>query len=189
LAWIGPLSKGYVFQGQGQFVSVAPGVASAVSSLNVICSRSGLTIDWHEWACQRVISRVTKTESTVSVAAGDGDGFEELCASRFSALGWHVTSTPRTGDQGVDLLARRGGLTVAVQCKNYGDPAGNSCVQEVYAGARFHEADFSIVLARSGFTTSARSLASRLGVKLDHPDLLLPARASELDAFVRPPSQ
>ena len=44
----------------------------------------------------------------------------------------HVEVTVECGDQGVDILAVRGGKTYAIQCKNYAGAVGNAAVQEAY---------------------------------------------------------
>ena len=75
-----------------------------------------------------------------------GFEFEEYMAQVLRDNGFrHVEVTVECGDQGVDILAVRGGKTYAIQCKNYAGAVGNAAVQ---------------------FTTSARELAESTGVEL-----------------------
>lgn len=107
----------------------------------------------------------------------DGISYEREVGARLSRLGWDVTYTPASGDQGVDLLAALRDRRVAIQCKNYSAPVGNGAVQEVFAGATFYAAQRAIVVAPNGFTPAALQLASSLGVECLHHDQLAAALA------------
>jgi hypothetical protein len=63
-------------------------------------------------------------------------------------------------------MARREGLSVAIQCKRYSKPVGNKAVQEVFAAKQFASADHACVIGTGGFTRSARELAGATGVVL-----------------------
>ena len=68
-----------------------------------------------------------------------GFEFEEYMAQVLRDNGFrHVEVTVECGDQGVDILAVRGGKTYAIQCKNYAGAVGNAAVQEAYAGAEYY---------------------------------------------------
>ena len=45
--------------------------------------------------------------------------FEELCAETYRKRGYAVSETARGADGGVDLVLRRGGERIFVQCKHY----------------------------------------------------------------------
>ena len=49
-------------------------------------------------------------------------------------LGYTVKFTPKSGDDGIDILAEKEGLTIAVQCKNYVAKVGASEIRD-FAGA------------------------------------------------------
>ena len=89
------------------------------------------------------------------IASMSGLEFERYMASVFEALGYDAKLVGGAGDQGVDLVLRKGAEVVAVQCKNYAQPVGNRPVQEIYAGARYHGVDRSWVVAPEGFTKGA----------------------------------
>lgn len=92
--------------------------------------------------------------------------FEEECACCLKDSGFDVEMTRKTGDFGVDLIARKNGLSYAVQCKALGMPAGISSVQEVIAGRLHYATDYALVVSTQGFTASARQLAQTASVML-----------------------
>jgi restriction system protein len=94
--------------------------------------------------------------------------FETFCAQVLSRAGWKTSTTKRSGDQGVDVLAEKDGKCVILQCKLYSHPVGNKAVQEAFAGARYVGAAAAVVVSNAGFTTSAKQLARSLGVHLVH---------------------
>ncbi len=102
---------------------------------------------------------------TDEISSG-GVEFEIWCAEKIREQGWDVSMTPITGDQGVDLIARRGQTSVAIQCKNYTGAIGNSAVQQIFAGQKHALANFACVIGTGGFTKSAFEIASITKVAL-----------------------
>lgn len=149
-----------------KFVTRNPAVSSAVVVLQELDSALRLEVDWVEFIVGVVDRSISPAVDLPEVGDGDGIGFEYACAAILERCGWVVTVTQATGDQGVDLLVKRNGFTVAIQCKNTTQPVGNSAVQEIFAGKSFYEAAAAVVVSRSGFTPSAVQLASRLAVAL-----------------------
>lgn len=97
----------------------------------------------------------------------DGIGYEEWCASWLARNGFHnVTKTKASNDQGIDLIAERGGLSWGFQCKYYTSSVGNEAVQQAYAGKAYYGLDKAGVLCNTVFTNSARKLAEETGVEL-----------------------
>lgn len=99
--------------------------------------------------------------------------FESFCADVLESQGWKTRLTKSSGDQGIDIIAERGGITMVVQCKKYSAPIGNGAVQEVHAGKGFARADVATVVSNMPFTPSARELANVLGVMLVHHSELM----------------
>ena len=96
-----------------------------------------------------------------------GEEFEEYCARVLRSNGFrHVELTRMGGDQGVDILAIRGGESWAVQCKNYSGAVGNSAVQEVAAGQVYYGCDRAAVVCPGSYTRAAVELAEANGVDL-----------------------
>lgn len=96
----------------------------------------------------------------------DGIDFEHWCASQLRLQGWQVQVSKSSGDQGVDVIARREGCSVAIQCKRYSQPVGNKAVQEIFSAKKFASTDHACVIGTGGFTRSARELAGATGVLL-----------------------
>jgi len=89
-----------------------------------------------------------------------GVEFEEFVASQLRTRGWGVTRTASTGDYGVDLIAKKDGNRMAVQCKRLARAVGIAAVQQVVSGARHHGCNQAVVVTNQGFTTAARQLAT-----------------------------
>jgi|GEM_PF-5028228 len=97
-----------------------------------------------------------------------GQDYERHCARLLEEGGWKVTFTPTSGDQGVDLIAVKDSVTLALQCKWYSSPVGNAAVQEVLAGAAFIKAHAAAVVTNATYTPAARTLAAATDVYLLH---------------------
>lgn len=97
----------------------------------------------------------------------EGHDFENWCAEALRNSGFsNVTVTPGSGDQGVDVVAEKGGLKYAVQCKRYNSDLGNTPVQEVFTGARFYNCHVGVVITNRNFTSGAKDAAAATGVLL-----------------------
>lgn len=103
----------------------------------------------------------------------DGMDFEELACEILLANGFEIAeNTPASGDYGVDILARKEGISYAIQCKRYLEPVGLDAVQQVYAGRAYYECHVAVVLTNQRFTANAQHLADKLGVVLWDRDTL-----------------
>lgn len=98
----------------------------------------------------------------------DGHSYEAMVAELLAQRGYSVHLTKTTGDQGVDIIAKKEGLVFAVQCKRYSRTVGNAAVQEVIAGMKFYGADFGAVVTNSQFSQSAHDLANVSSILLLH---------------------
>ncbi|MQX35678.1 restriction endonuclease [Roseospira navarrensis] len=98
----------------------------------------------------------------------DGYAFERFCAGLLDRAGWTTEVTAASQDQGVDIIATRDGVRVAIQCKKYGGPVGNKAVQEA-STARLHaRCRHAAVVTNATFTRSASALAQSSSVLLLH---------------------
>ena len=102
-------------------------------------------------------------ESTMS-----GIDYEFYCAKLLREAGWDAQVSQASGDQGVDIIAKMGSTSVAVQCKKYSSAVGNKAVQEVTAGKVFYDANHAVVITNSTYTASAYDLAEKTNVFLTH---------------------
>ena len=92
--------------------------------------------------------------------------FEQHVAQLFEYQGYSTMLTPRTGDQGVDVIARRGEQVIAIQCKRYADPAPNTAVQAVHSGSKYYGCSEAALVCLGGFSRAATELAGAVSVKL-----------------------
>lgn len=96
-----------------------------------------------------------------------GVQFEEWVIGEIKRAGiTSVLPTKRTGDQGADIIAGYGGITVVIQAKCYQRSVGNDAVQEVHAAKAHYRADQAWAVTNARFTPSARRLANSTGVRL-----------------------
>lgn len=102
-----------------------------------------------------------------------GTDFETLTCDILASNGFDIAeSTQASVDFGVDILARKDGVSYAIQCKRYTSPVGIDAVQQIYAGRAYYECHVAVVLTNQYFTSNARKLADKLGVVLWDRDRL-----------------
>lgn len=96
-----------------------------------------------------------------------GEEYELACCQQLKQHGFsNVETTPRTGDHGIDILARRAGKNYAIQCKYYSSPVGNHAIQEALSGCKYYNCDIPVVLTNNIFTHNAIDEAEKVGVQL-----------------------
>jgi len=96
----------------------------------------------------------------------NGVEFEEFVANIFRLEGYSVEMTQTTGDHGIDLLMRKGNQIVAVQCKRWDAPVGESVVRDFFGSLMGVGAQFGYLVASSTFTSRAYSFAHNKPMKL-----------------------
>lgn len=102
----------------------------------------------------------------------NGYEFEQLCASYLARIDFdNIDITPKSGDQGIDIIAHKDGYSYGIQCKFYQKSVSNRAVQEAFSGAKYYGCDIPVVLTNSVYTKSAKELATTIGVELWHIDL------------------
>lgn len=102
-----------------------------------------------------------------------GTDFEVLTCDILASNGFDIAeSTQASVDFGVDVLARKDGVSYAIQCKRYHSPVGIDAVQQIYAGRAYYECHVAVVLTNQYFTSNAKKLADKLGVVLWDRDML-----------------
>jgi len=113
----------------------------------------------------------------------DPFNFELLLGMIFEAQGYRFEETPKSGDQGADVLLEKAGERTVAQAKLYSQPVGNGAVQEAIAAKTYFRCHVAMVVTNNTFTASARDLAVRASVQLvDRIGLI-----SMIDAFNRSP--
>lgn len=104
--------------------------------------------------------------------------YEQFITKALENHGWDARQTATTGDQGIDVIAKKNGIKMVIQCKLYSQPVGNAAIQEAISGKVFEQADLAAVVSNATFTKSAQQLATSAGVLLLHHEQL-----SELEAM------
>lgn len=138
-----------------------PAVALAFSAIAAV-----LAIGTWLWGSRRRQVAAHRWAALANMYTLSPEAFESHVAQTYEALGYKVALTPRTGDQGVDVLAEKDAERVGIQCKRTTEPASNSAVQEAYAGKAHYRCSAASVIALGGFTSAARVLARSTGVTL-----------------------
>jgi HJR/Mrr/RecB family endonuclease len=64
--------------------------------------------------------------------------FEYFSAYLYQKQGYRVAATAISGDEGIDLIMRRWGRKIVVQCKRYSGTVGQPVVRDLY-GSMVHE--------------------------------------------------
>jgi restriction system protein len=100
------------------------------------------------------------TSGMAAIDEMSGVEFEEFVAAQLRTRGWGVTRTAGAGDYGVDLVARKDGIRMAVQCKRLAKAVGVAAVQQVVSGAPHHRCNQTVVVTNQGFTRAAHRLAT-----------------------------
>jgi hypothetical protein len=95
-----------------------------------------------------------------------GSEFESFLGKLFTRMGFDVSVTQLSGDQGADLVIGKNGTLTVVQAKRYSGKVGNKAVQEVVAAKGFYEAKNAMVVTNNEFTPAAYSLAKKNTVEL-----------------------
>lgn len=97
----------------------------------------------------------------------EGRDFEYFCADLLEKRGFlEVEVTKGSGDNGVDILAEKDGVTYAIQCKRYDEPVGVKAVQEAYAGRDYYDRMVGVVMTNQYFTKNAVDMARKLKIML-----------------------
>ena len=102
----------------------------------------------------------------------DGIEFEHFLADKLEEQGFDVEVTQPGHDYGADLIIERDGIKTAVQAKRYEANISISAVQEAFTAAAFYDCDNALVITNSYYTSSARTLADKIGVELWDRDTL-----------------
>ena len=95
-----------------------------------------------------------------------GIEFEKLITDLFKKMGYDAHMTKASGDQGIDIIARRADEVIGIQAKCYSGVVGNHAIMEAVAGMRYYKCDYCMVVTNSTFTKSAEELAIANGVEL-----------------------
>lgn len=95
-----------------------------------------------------------------------GIEFEMFLKNHFEALGYHVSTTPTTGDYGADLVLVGHRERIVLQAKRYSGKIGIAAIQQIVAAKSYYGAGKAVVVTNSYFTKNAAVLARKNDVEL-----------------------
>lgn len=112
----------------------------------------------------------TPIEKVDSISGYD---FEQYVLALFESAHFTCIQTSKSKDNGVDLIAKKNNISIAIQTKlYYKRSVSNSAIQEVYTGAHYYNCTLSLVVTNSHFSNPAISVAQKLNVGLIDRDIL-----------------
>lgn len=115
----------------------------------------------------KIKTAISEKHQINAVDGMDGHEFEYWCADLLRKNGFSdVKVTQGSGDQGVDVLAKKDGIKYAIQCKCYSSDLSNKPVQEVNAGKTIYHCHVGAVMTNRFFTPGAKEAAEATGVLL-----------------------
>lgn len=122
---------------------------------------------------QQSADAATSTNSEIDLDYMSGEQFEYFCSELLSMNGYtNIEVTKHSGDQGIDIIAKKDGVKYGIQCKCYSSSVGNHSVQEAYSGMNYYNCHVGVVLTNNYFTSSAIELANKLNIILWDRDFL-----------------
>ncbi len=127
----------------------------------------------HEMIFRIKFKNLLSQISISNIDSLSGIEFEEFVANYFRYMGYSTVTTPKTGDNGLDIIASKRGVSLGIQAKlYYNHNISNSAVQEAFSGKSYYKCDYSMVITNWKFSKPAVGLAEELGViLLDRTDI------------------
>jgi len=102
--------------------------------------------------------------------------FEKFIAKLFNEMGYSAKVTSKTGDFGIDIIAKKSRDIVAIQAKKYsaGNKVGNRAVQRLIGSMSYkdYKANKGILITTSDFTNQAYNQAEGNPVELWNKEYL-----------------
>ena len=152
------------------------GIATALPSLapfvsGILCFIAAISA-FNAWRKGELLEKQTGIGTLRTISWRE---FEELVGEAYRRKGFIVTETGGGGaDGGVDLVLRRGGEKLLVQCKHWKmDKVGVKVVRELYGVVAAESASGGIVISSGTFTQEAKDFARGKQLELlDGPVLL-----------------
>lgn len=103
----------------------------------------------------------------------NGYDFETLISVIMQNCGFHCDETPKSKDNGADIIAEKNGIKLVIQAKlYYKHNVGNKGIQEVYTAKNYFAGNIAMVVTNSYFSKSAIETANKCDVVLLDRDKL-----------------
>lgn len=115
----------------------------------------------------RLLDRVGGTGDSDPLQSISWQDFELLVGQLFRHRGYSVVKTAGGADGGIDLIARRDGKCILIQCKHWRSrDVGVTVVRELFGVVTASEADRGAVITGGRFTAEAVKFARQVNVEL-----------------------
>lgn len=100
--------------------------------------------------------------------------FENFVSQLFGEMGYEVWRTRKTGDYGIDIIAKKGDMKVGIQTKKFekGNLVGAPDVQMALGSGFKYDVDKCILITTSDFTPQAREQARNAPIELWNRSIL-----------------
>ena len=98
----------------------------------------------------------------------DTNAYRRWCVDSLTEAGWQARMSFPAGRLTADIMARRDGRLLTVQCRPSTRPLEAAVVQEALVVRRAQDAQVAAVVSNAGYTRAARNLAAASGVRLLH---------------------
>jgi len=95
-----------------------------------------------------------------------GTKFERALARLYKNMGYSVSQTKGSGDEGIDLILSKEAKTTVVQCKGREKPIGVGAVRDLYGAMMHARADSAVLACPAGFTKAVRNFATGKPIQL-----------------------
>jgi hypothetical protein len=95
-----------------------------------------------------------------------GGGFEAEIARLFERRGYATRRLGGAGDEGIDLILRKDGKEILVQCKAHGRPVGPGAVRDLYGAMMHKRAAEGWLISTMGFSQAAKKFATGKPLRL-----------------------
>lgn len=115
---------------------------------------------------------VYKTYDITSVDTMDGLDFERCLASLLGKLGYTNIRLTEKYDLGIDIVAKKNGVTWGIQAKRYNGQVRAEAVRQAHTALKRYRCDKAMVITNSTYTRPAQMLAADNNVVLIDRSLL-----------------
>jgi Restriction endonuclease len=88
-----------------------------------------------------------------------GVKFEKALGGLYEDVGYSVYQTKGSGDEGIDLVLRKDGEEIIVQCKGHRKPIGVAAIRDLYGVMTHCGAERAVLACPAGFTDGVRKFA------------------------------
>ena len=108
-----------------------------------------------------------------TLRAMPGIEFERFVADIFRRTGYSAELTAATGDHGIDVILRKLGKVIVVQCKQWDGAVGEPVLRDFYGSMVASRADAGFVVTTSNFTSQAEAFVKDKPIELYDVDAIV----------------